>query len=488
VARELLLALDLGTTQARALLVDAQGLVLGRASQRLGVRFPAPGRVEQDPEEFATAAEALLPAALAEAGAGAGDVAAVGIATQRATALAWDVESGAPLAPALGWQDQRPREIAAWLRARGAPLSSQAAASRFAWWLQCDPAVRRAAQRGRLRLGTPDAWLEQRLGGEALTDPGQAMCTGLYDPTRGDWSEVLVKRFGLQRAWLPRIAPTSAVRSETRRGLLGAPVALAARAGDQQSAAFAQGVYSPGRAKLTLGTAAMLDVHTGAAPASPPPGAIPMPLWRLDGGEEAWCLEGHAATAAAAVEWLVALGVLERAQDLDALAGSAPDAGGVVVVPALQGLGTPFADEAARGFVGGLTRGSTRAHLARGLVEGLAQRCTDLCDALPLNDGPLPVDGGLSRSSLLLQCLADFSGRAIERAAESETTALGAAWLAGLAVGCLERPEACQALRAAPQRFEPRLDAEQRQESRDRWQRVLQRVRSRPVDATPAST
>jgi glycerol kinase len=487
VAGELLLALDLGTTHARALLVDAEGQVRGRALRRLAVHFPAPGRVEQDPEEFAAAAEALLPAALSEAGAVAADVAAIGIATQRATALAWDAETGAPLAPALSWQDQRPREIADWLRARGAPFSSQAAASRFAWWLEREPAVRRAAQQGRLRLGTPDAWLERRLGGEALSDPGQAMCTGLYDPGRGDWSEVLVERYGLERAWLPRIVPTSGLRSETRTALLGAPVALGARAGDQQAAAFAQGVHDPGKAKLTLGTAAMLDVHTGGAPTAPPPGAIPMPLWRLDDGTEAWCLEAHAVTAGAAVEWLVALGVLEGAEDLDALAASVPDAGGVVVIPAFQGLGTPFLDEAARGFVGGLTRGSTRAHLARALVEGLAQRFADLCEALPLKDGPLPVDGGLSRSDLLLQCLADLSGRTVERAAESETTALGAAWLAGLAAGCLESPEACQTLRAPPRRFEPGLAEDRRRAARQRWGRILERARSEPVDATAAS-
>jgi glycerol kinase len=313
------------------------------------------------------------------------------------------------------------------------------------------------------------------------------MCTGLYDPGRGDWSEVLVERFGLESAWLPRIVPTSGVRSETRAALLGAPVSLGARAGDQQAAAFAQGVHAPGKAKLTLGTAAMLDVHTGDAPTAPPAGAIPMPLWRLDDGEEAWCLEAHAATAGAAVEWLVSLGVLERAQDLDSVAAGVPDAGGVVVIPAFQGLGTPFADEQARGFVGGLTRGSNRAHLARALVEGLAQRCADLCDALPLEHGPLPVDGGLSRSDLLLQCLADFSGRRVERAAESETTALGAAWLAGLAAGCLENPESCQALRAAPQRFEPGLAADRRVAVRERWGRLVDRARSRPLDATAAS-
>jgi glycerol kinase len=158
-----------------------------------------------------------------------------------------------------------------------------------------------------------------------------------------------------------------------------------------------------------------------------------------------------------------------------------------VVIPAFQGLGTPFADEAARGFVGGLTRGSTRAHLARALVEGLAQRCADLCDALPLKDGPLPVDGGLSRSDLLLQCLADFSGRTVERAAESETTALGAGWLAGLAAGSLESPEACQLLRAAPQRFEPGLAEDRRKAARERWAHVVDRVRSRPLDETAAS-
>jgi glycerol kinase len=479
VSGELLLGLDLGTTGVRALAVGPDGRVRGRAYQRLATRFPAPGRVEQDPESWIAQSREVLRAALAEARAGARDVAALGIATQRATALAWDAADARPLAPALGWQDRRAEELGSLFSERGLPPLLQPSLAKFVWWLEREPAVRDAARAGRLRLGTPDAWLARRLTGEPLhvTDPGQASCTALYDLARRDWSPVLLARAGLARETLPAVVASAGIVGETASELLGAPVPLAARAGDQQAAAFAQGVHAEGEAKLTLGTAAMLELHTGAAPAAGKGGAFPLALWRLRDGGEAFCLEASVHTAGAAVDWWVALGVFPDAAAL-ARAADVAASDGVVFVPALAGLGAPWHDAGARGFVGGLTRGSGRAALARATLEGVAQRCADLIEALAPPGGPLRVDGGLAQSALLLELVADASRRPLERAAETDTSALGAALLAGLGIGALADLDACRALRPACERFEPGPDAAAARAARSRWRARLARARS----------
>jgi glycerol kinase len=479
VSRELLLALDLGTTSVRALLVAADGRVLARAARPLGARFPAPGRVEQDPRELWDSSLHVLREALAQARRDAQEVAGLGIATQRASALAWDAVSGEPLAPGIGWQDGRAAARVAELRAAGLPLTTLASATRFEWLLRNEPAVAAAATAGRLRIGGADAWLGFRLSGGALhvTDPGQASCTGLYDLRRGDWSARALGVFSLDAGWLPRIVASSEIVGETSKNLLGAPIPLAARAGDQQAACFGQGVLAAGDAKLTLGTAAMLDLHTGASAASAAHGAFPLALWRLQ-GEDAFCLEGSVITAGAAIDWLVELGLLASADALDEAAREAGGAQGVEFVPALLGLGTPFLDAGACGLLGGLTRGSTRAQIACAVIDGVAQRCVDVCEALGVPALPLRVDGGLARSQVLLQRLADASGRQVLRAAETELTALGAALLAGLAAGVFSSPEACRSLLAPPKRFEPVWGDERRLAARARWRHTLARART----------
>ena len=474
---EHLLALDLGTTSVRALVVRADGRVCARAARRLPMEHPAPGRVEQAPRELVERSREVLREALARADLSGRDCAALGIATQRSTALAWDARSLAPLAPALGWQDQRVApDLPRW-RARGAMVSGLASAPRFAWWLEHEPAVRDAAREGRLRLGTPDAWLAASLAGESVTDAGQACCTGLYDDASGGWSEAALACFGLDPSWLPRIAPTCAPAGSTLASLLGVEVPLVARAGDQQAASFAEGVLRPGAAKLTLGTSAMLEVHTGDRPARPPRGTFPLVLWELEPGARSYCLEGSVLTAGAAVEWLVGVGLLEGPAALDVVAASVAASEAVVCVPALQGLGTPYLCEEARGLFGGLTLGSRRAHLVRAVLDGVAQRCVDVAAALPLADGALRVDGGLARSDLLLQVLADLLGREVWRAAETETTALGAAFLAGLGSGLLARPEDVARRLAPPAIFRPRLDAGAREERRAAWRDAVERAR-----------
>jgi glycerol kinase len=255
-------------------------------------------------------------------------------------------------------------------------------------------------------------------------------------------------------------------------------VPVAARAGDQQAATFAQGALAPGAAKLTLGTSAILELHSGDAPARAARGAYPLALWELEHAGRAFCLEGTVVTAGAAIEWLVDLGLLASAGDLDAVAARAPTPEGVVCVPALQGLGTPRLDSDARAIVLGLTRGSRAEHVVRAMLEGIAQRCADVCEALALPPGPLRVDGGLARSDAFVAALADAVGREVWRAAEIETTALGAAYLAGLAVGVWRSAEAAVATAAAPARIAPRLGEAQRLERRAAWQRAVERARS----------
>lgn len=477
-SRRAVLALDLGTTGVRALVVTEDGAVRGRAWRPLATRYPAPGQVEQDPEDWWTASRTVLAEALAQAGTAPRALAGIGLVTQRATAVAWEA-GGRALARAIGWQDTRTRTRAAALQAEGIPVTTMASATKFEWLCRHEPALAAAAAAGRLRLGTPDAFLGDRLTGGAAfaTDPGQASATGLWNARTGDWHDGALARFALERSWLPALVPTSAVIGETPKALLGAPVPVAARAGDQQAATFAQGVHGPGAAKLTLGTAAMLDVHAGESPARPTAGAWPLALWQLGDGTRAYALEGTVVTAGAAVDWLVDLGLLRDAGQVDAVAASVPASDGVVFVPALQGLGSPWLDEDARGVWSGLTRAARAGHLVRAVLEGVAQRCADLCETLPLRDEPLRVDGGLARSSLLLQALADFGGRRLRRAAEVETTALGAAYLAGLATGVWASPAEACACAAPPTTVEPALDAAARAERREAWRHAVERAR-----------
>jgi glycerol kinase len=310
-----------------------------------------------------------------------------------------------------------------------------------------------------------------------VTDPSNAGGTALYDLRHGGWSGPLLDIFGLELDWLPSQVATAQVVGAAPKALLGAEVPVGARVGDQQAASFAQGIHGPGEAKLTLGTSAMLQVNAGADVFHPPPGTYPLPLWELPDGERAFCFEGSVVTAGAAVDWLVSLGLLDRPESLDRVAGSVASSQGVVFVPALQGLGSPYLDPEARGLVGGLTRGSSAAELVRALVEGLAHRCVDLCDAMPLAESPLRCDGGLARSDLLLELLAGLLGREVLRAAETETTALGAAFLAGIAGGVLAGPAEVRERIAPPTRFEPRRGSASRAAERERWRRALERCR-----------
>lgn len=477
-SRDCVLALDLGTTSVRALVVVDDGSIPARAARPLGLQFPRAGWVEQDPGEMWERSVEVMREALEAAGRP--GLAGIGVVAQRSTCIAWEAVSGRVLAPAIGWQDQRNSERTAELRALGIPITTLASATKLEWWLRHDDAVKKAAAAGTLRLGTPDAWLGFQLtrGAAHVTDGGHASCTALFDPSAWAFADPLCALFSVPREALPELVPTSGVVGETAPDLLGASVPVAARAGDQQASAFAQGVFERGQAKLTLGTSAMLDVHTGDAPAEIQPGAYPLALWELADHSRAFCLEGTVITAGSSIEWGVELGLAPDAGALDALARSVGSSQGVVVVPAFQGLGTPWLDEGARGLVLGLTRGSGRAQLARALFEGVAQRCADLAEALAPGDAPLSVDGGLGRSELLVQSIADYAGRPVLRAREPEATALGAAFLAGLATGVWSSPAECRGVVGEPQRFAPSLGADARAELRRRFREALGRSRT----------
>lgn len=474
------LALDLGTTSVRALVVDARGRVEGRAQLPLQQTYPQPGWLEQDADEFLAASIAVMRDALHRGGRPASEVRGLGIVSQRSTAIAWNGETGQALAPAIGWQDRRNQARVDELVALGIPINTLASATKFEWMLRELPAVRAAADAGTLRLGTPDAWLSDRLcrGGAFVTDPGHAACTGLLEAGTRSWWSVALGLFGIDEAWLPQVVATNEIVGETDAAVLGAAIPLAARAGDQQASSFAQGILEPGMAKLTLGTSAMLNLHLEKPGVTGEDGFYALPLWALTNGEMASCVEGTVITAGSAIEWFCELGLLEDAQALDAVAGACASSEGVVVVPALQGLGSPYLDVEARAAIVGLTRGSGRPQLARALIEGIAHRCVDLCDALPLSDDPLRIDGGLAQSEVLAQTLADTLGRPVLRAAEVETTALGAARFAGLATGLWSTPEEALATLDPPTKIDPRLEAGARQAARRRWALTVERVRS----------
>jgi len=447
---------------------------LGQAYRRLSVAFPGADRVEQDAREFCAGSLDVMTAALAKARCGIADLRALGIVSQRSSVVAWDAATAAPLAPVIGWQDRRTLTRVQELRALGLPVNTLASCTKFEWLTTEHAEVCSAAARGRLRLGTPDVWLTHWLSGGAafVTDPSHAGVTGLYDAGSGGWFDAAMGLFGQDPAWHPEVVASNAWVGVTDRKLLGAEIPIAARAGDQQAACFAQGVVAVGDAKLTLGTAAMLDRCTGAAPSEAPAGAYNLPLWRLaraDGSvEDAFCHEGSVITAGAAVEWLQRIGVLEAISELDAMVAAGQP--GVTFVPALAGLGTPYMAEQTRGSFTGLGLETGRNELVRAVVDGIVQRCADLASALEVT-GPLHVDGGLARSPWLLQRLADLTGMVVLPARELESTARGGA---ALAASCPDVEGDALPLAEPAAHITPRMSEADRHAAREAWRTHLE--------------
>jgi glycerol kinase len=477
----LVLALDAGTTGVRAALVDATGAIRGLAYREALPNCPAPGLVEHDLEALWAVTRDVISTVVA--GVPAGALRGLGIATQRGTAVVWDAATGRGVHPALSWQDGRTAARCRALMEAGIFTSPLLAATKLEWILDRVDPERAAAHTGRLRCGTIDAWLAARLsGGRVLaTDASNASCSGLYDLFGHGWSPTILEALRIPLASLPAIVDSS--------GILGpadvpglAPLPIAALIGDQQAAMMGQLRLAPGEVKITYGTSAMVDLNVGAEPLFSMQGAYPLVLWQRD-GVPTFCLEGTAITAGAAITWLRdGLGVLATPEESGPLAASVADSGGVWAVPAFQGLGTPYLDATARAVVGGLSRATTRAHVVRAMLEGIAWRCREVYDALRA-DSPHPppatlrADGGAAQNDVLLQLQADALGIPVERPAAVQAGALGAAYLAGLATGVWRSPAELAEAWHCDRRFEPRLGPDEREARFNAWRRHVSAAR-----------
>lgn len=477
------LAIDEGSTGVRALVFDRESRCLAAAYEEIRTAFPRPGWVEQDPEAIWAAALRVTRAALEQAGLAPGDVAAVGVTNQRATTVVWDAESGGAVHPAIGWQDVRTAARVPELLELGIFANTMASVSKLEWIVRNVPEAARTAGRGRLRFGTVDSWLVWKLtGGRThITDHSNASCTGLYDFSSGAWDLSAAARLGLPESLFPALSASSAVCGTTDFGIFGAEVPVAGLAGDQQAAMFGELCLQRGEVKVTFGTSGMLDVHTGDVPVLSERGVYPLVLWSL-AGTRPYCAEATVITAGAAVQWLRdGLGILSSLDESERLANSVQDSGGVWAVPAFQGLGSPYMRPAARAVIGGLSRGSTRAHIVRAVLEGIAFRTREALAALVQDSGtPMPqvlrVDGGAAANEFLLQTVADTIGCTVERPETVQASALGAAYLAGLAVEFWTGLEELRRHWRSGGRFEPRTGEAEREDRYRWWRRAVERT------------
>jgi glycerol kinase len=504
-----LLAVDQGTTSSRAILFRPDLSVAGVAQQEFAQHYPAPGRVEHDPEDIWGTTLAAMRGALAQGGATARDVAAIGLANQRETTLVWERATGRPIHNAIVWQDRRSAAICARLKAEGAEpkvaartgllLDPYFSATKIAWILDHVPGARARAEAGELAFGTVDSFLLWRLTGGAVhaTDATNASRTALYDIHAGRWDEDLCRLFRVPMALLPDVRDCVADFGATTPDILGAPVAIRGVAGDQQAAAIGQACFAPGMMKATYGTGGFALLNTGATAVASKSRLLTTVAWRLD-GKPTYALEGAIFIAGAAVQWLRdGLGLIARADETDALAEAADPAQAVYLVPAFTGLGAPWWDAEARGALFGLTRATTRAELARAALECVGYQTADLLDAMRGDWGAgaetvLRVDGGMTASGWTMQFLADILDAPADRPVNRETTAAGAAWLAGRADGLTPPADVFTRDWALDRRFAPRMDGIERASKLAGWRDAVRRTRSSekrtPERDAPASS
>jgi glycerol kinase len=489
----LLLALDQGTTSSRAIVFDEQGRILTICQREFKQHYPQPGWVEHDAEEIWSTQLDVAAEALAALKLQPSDIAALGITNQRETVVLWDRATGKPLAPAIVWQDRRTAAICEQLRAAGQERMLHAktglladpyfSGTKISWLLDNVPGARAAAEAGKLACGTIDSWLAWKLSGGALhvTDASNASRTLLMNIHEGDWDDELLAVLRVPRALLPEIRGSSEVYGEVASGSPLAGIKIAGIAGDQQSALFGQTCFERGWAKNTYGTGCFLLMNTEDAAVDSRHRLLTTVAWRLGASTE-YALEGAVFIGGAAVGWLRdGLGVIKSSSDVEPLARSVPDSGGVSFVPAFTGLGAPDWDPYARGAIIGLTRGTTVAHLARAALDGVALQVADLIGGMQDDAGfrmeELRVDGGASVNNTLLQIQADVLQLPVVRPKVTETTALGAAYLAGLAVGVWPGREAIAKQWAVDQRFEPQISADEAAERRATWRRAVERAK-----------
>jgi glycerol kinase len=499
---KLIVSIDQGTTGSTVLVLDEQLQVRGRGYREFPQHFPQPGWVEHEPEEIWQSVLGALADAIHGPGRGpdleASDIVAVGITNQRETTLVWDRQSGRPLHRAIVWQDRRTADLCQSLKQRGLEsefrsrtglvLDPYFSGTKLTWLLEHVDGLRAAAEKGEALFGTVDSYLIWRLtGGVHVSDVSNASRTLLYDLHELAWSNRLCDLLGVPRAMLPDVRPSAETYGLTR-DVPGLPdgVPVAGVAGDQQAALFGQACFKSGEAKCTYGTGAFLLLNTGARAVPSQHGLVSTIGWQI-GDQVAYALEGSTFVAGAMVQWLRdGLGLIQSAREIEPLAASVPDAGGVTVVPALAGLGAPYWRPEARGLITGLTRGTTRAHLARAVLEGIAHQIADLTSAMQSDAGltltALKVDGGAAANDLLMQYQADLIGSDIVRPQMVEATALGAAMLAGLGAGVWKDTTALGKVwhetvgSREITRFSPRLGRDVVSEHRARWKHAVERA------------
>jgi glycerol kinase len=489
-----ILAIDQGTTGSRALIVDRAGRVAADAYEEFPQIYPQPGWVEHDPEAIWEKTLAVVRRAMAAAVLTPGRIAAIGITNQRETTVLWDRKTLRPVHNAVVWQCRRSAGICEKLKAAGLEgafrertgllLDAYFSGTKVKWLLDEVPGLRARAESGEIAFGTIDSWLIARLTGGAVhaTDYTNAARTLLFNIHDRAWDPALLELLGVPVAVLPQVVPSAHVAGRTDPALLGAEIPIAGIAGDQQAALFGQACLAEGQAKNTYGTGCFLLLNVGSARLDPGPGLV-LTLACDRGGKPCYALEGSVFIAGAVVQWLRdGLGLIASAEESAALAESVPDTQGVYFVPAFAGLGAPHWDMHARGGVLGITRGTTRAHLVRAALESIAYQTRDLAgafrDAARVRFEELRVDGGACRNDFLMQFQADILGCAIDRSRHLESTAMGAAFLAGLTVGFWDSAEEVSRLRRSERVFTPRIDAGERERRYRGWQEAVERVKS----------
>jgi glycerol kinase len=488
-----ILSLDQGTTSSRALLFDDQGAVRSLAQREFTQIFPQPGWVEHDPEEIAASQIAVALEALTKGGVQARDVAAIGITNQRETTLVWDRETGKPICNAIVWQDRRTAAYCEQLQAQGHEsliqprtgllIDAYFSGSKISWILENVANARQLAAAGRLAFGTVDTWLIWKLTGGQLhiTDASNASRTMLFNLHTGTWDGELLDLFQVPASMLPAVRPSSEIYGEVSSapGLNGIPIA--GIAGDQQAALFGQRCITPGLTKNTYGTGCFMLQSTGTRPLASTNRLLTTVAWRI-GDTTHYALEGSIFVGGAVVQWLRdGLGIIRKSAEVEALACSVPDNGGVYFVPAFVGLGAPHWDPHARGAIVGLTRGSSAGHIARAALESIVYQVADLMDAVQTDTGTplveLRVDGGASANDALMQFQADVLGVPVVRPSMTETTALGAAYLAGLGSGLWKQTRTITELQREERRFEPHMARALVNALRERWNEAISRSR-----------
>ncbi len=485
------LALDQGTTSSRAILFDHSGAIVIGAQQEFPQIYPSPGLVEHDPEAIWSSQLAVAQEVMKQAGASARDVAAIGITNQRETAIVWDKTTGKPVFNAIVWQSRLTVPICDALKAKGfdkeirerTGLVTDAyfSGTKVKWILDNVPGVREKAERGEALFGNVDTFLMWRLsrGRLHVTDPSNASRTLLYNIYQGDWDDVILKELRVPRAMLPTVMPSSGIFGESAPEFFGGAILMAGDAGDQQAATFGQACFEVGMAKNTYGTGCFMLMNTGNKGVPSQNGLLTTIAWGR-GKDVTYALEGSIFVTGAAVQWLRdSLGIIKNSADVETLAASVPDNGGVYLVPAFVGLGAPYWDSYARGTIAGLTRGSTAAHIARATLESMCYQTRDVLEAMTADSNvhvkTLRVDGGAVVNNLLMQFQADILGVPVQRPKVAETTALGAAYLAGLAAGFWSSPQEVAGQWAVDRTFVPNMSADEREKLYINWKRAVER-------------